>query len=381
MGTELPDEMKAEVKGYIEEVWAETQANVVRSAGGAMKRVINQKAVEFFGKMHRTDYGKMFESQRDLFEEHIREALSGGTRREQLQKLKAKLQYDLEDPRISDRIDDVFRNKIYTAQNFSRVEAIYQEDATTEVEIVAVMDVRTSVICRELNGRIMSVKTLYDFQQEFMADEPDGLFWNRWPKPSDRHVLENWVGASTESILADPACRIKSPPYHFRCRTTVVVRTKPTMRRRTKGGTTPVKGEITDPAQPLPRQADLLEKRRSQLVGLRPDELVNKMESLRHMARWRDENLEDHWDEHSGDGIAASKAAYAEKAKGVLKDFDMAYTYLYRTAGGDEIPKFGFLQKQADGRKLFVPVNPDTFEIDSLMEVMDNYEKRYLRIL
>ena len=224
------------------------------------------------------------------------------------------------------------------------------------------------------------MRELYAFQQEFLDDEPDGLFWNRWTKPSDRHVMENWIGASTSSILADPVFKIKAPPYHFRCRTTLVIRTKPRLRRRTKNGSTPVKGELHNPMK-ISRQKELVQQRRDQLAGLRQEELVNKLESLRHMARWRDENLEDHWEAHAHDGIASTRAEYAAKATGILKEFDMIYTYLYRSRDGDQMPKFGFLQKQPDGRKLFTVVNPDTFEIDSLMEVTDNYEQRFLRIL
>ena len=133
-------------------------------------------------------------------------------------------------------------NHIVTrSREFARVDG-YNEAGIEQVEIVAVMDARTSLICQELNGKIITVSSLAKQRDKLMnAKNPEDVkkiapFW------SDKMTEETFGTAIAKSLILksyEPLLnKIKKflkitkadklpstiglPPYHFNCRTRTV---------------------------------------------------------------------------------------------------------------------------------------------------------------
>ena len=93
----------------------------------------------------------------------------------------------------------------------------WQDVGVTELEILAVMDERTSDICRELNGNIIPVSRCAGQRDQLMAAEnpEDVKTIAPWP------TLESIQNVGTNNIMNQG---VVTPPYHFNCRTTLVER-------------------------------------------------------------------------------------------------------------------------------------------------------------
>ena len=93
----------------------------------------------------------------------------------------------------------------------------YEDVGITELEVLAVMDERTSAICKDMNGRIIPVSNGLAQRDLMMAaeDPEDVKTISPWPK------LEDIKGKSTKNVLDQG---VITPPYHFNCRTTLVER-------------------------------------------------------------------------------------------------------------------------------------------------------------
>ena len=91
----------------------------------------------------------------------------------------------------------------------------YDEVGVTKLQIVAVMDERTSAVCRQLNGRVIPVATAAGQRDLLMAAQD----------PEDVKTIAPWVPAKDLEGLSTKAINeqgVIMPPYHFHCRTQVV---------------------------------------------------------------------------------------------------------------------------------------------------------------
>ncbi|WP_061219119.1 phage head morphogenesis protein [Leptospira weilii] len=381
MGDKFPDLTRAQVEEFTREAWKIGQAYEVGVKDIAPR--INQDAIDFFGRLNNADYGKLFNSQRTVFEESIRSVLDGSkTKTEALKKLKEKLGVDLENKKITERIDDIFRNKIYTSQNFSRIQRMHIL-GIAEVEIVAIMDAKTSPICRELNGRKFQVSEMSDFVEEFISTPVDENFWNKYRPPTAKEI-KDFPGMKSSEILKTLA--VKCPPFHFKCRTTIVTFVKSVINRITENGKTPLEGKIESPLNPMERAKNRNEVRTESLSGLEQDELLNKISSLQGNAVWNSDRLKTSWKKRVADGnsgiFGKTEATYASKAIDVLKNFNTLYAYSIEDKKTKaKFFKFGFVQDQKDGGKFFVPVNAETFEIENLFELeSERFTDSFLKV-
>jgi SPP1 gp7 family putative phage head morphogenesis protein len=100
------------------------------------------------------------------------------------------------------------------ARTFGSIES-FVEAGIARFEYVAVMDERTSKVCRELNGRIFDVATAVGVRDQMMqADDPEQVkTLMPWPKPGA-------VVGKSSAALAEEG--VMMPPAHFRCRSMVV---------------------------------------------------------------------------------------------------------------------------------------------------------------
>lgn len=118
------------------------------------------------------------------------------------------------------------RNKSYwtglaaTAINRSRcfgAVAGYEEAGVESYEIVAMMDERTSPICRFMNGKVFYVKDAVNVRDAIINAK----------KPADVKTSHPWLPFKVAQNMSNEelaAAGFVVPPFHFHCRTTMVVR-------------------------------------------------------------------------------------------------------------------------------------------------------------
>lgn len=107
-----------------------------------------------------------------------------------------------------------FANHVTTrSREFGRVEG-YVRAGVTEIEIDAVLDHRTSTICRHMNGRIIKVEDAVTLRNKMMnAKSPDDVIEIApFMKPAD-------VLGTPTSQLGEQSPGFALPPYHYDCRT------------------------------------------------------------------------------------------------------------------------------------------------------------------
>ena len=105
-------------------------------------------------------------------------------------------------------------NGINRSRQFGLIQG-YEDVGVTELEVVAVIDQRTSSICKEMNGRIIPVSSAINQRDQLMEAED----------PEDVKTISPWLSAATIKGKSDSyvvSQGLVMPPYHFNCRTTVV---------------------------------------------------------------------------------------------------------------------------------------------------------------
>lgn len=96
---------------------------------------------------------------------------------------------------------------IRQSQNIARVRQ-YEKNRVAQVKVVAVMDNRTSIICRSMNGRVIDVGHL--------GTQADAIQSARTVEQKKNAAI--WPGGAHFGKLPK---NLGLPPYHFRCRTMV----------------------------------------------------------------------------------------------------------------------------------------------------------------
>ena len=101
------------------------------------------------------------------------------------------------------------------AANFGRISTFTQAGVAT-YKIEAVMDQRTSEICRLMDGQTFDIQVAQTYMDDYLGanNKADALKTVQWKSPTD-------IKGMDESQLAKAGMAL--PPYHFRCRTVVVV--------------------------------------------------------------------------------------------------------------------------------------------------------------
>lgn len=107
------------------------------------------------------------------------------------------------------------------SRNMGHVES-FVEGGFAEVEFVAVMDERTSDICRTMNGKVFRVEWVVQQRDALLAatTPEEARAVAPWPK-TDKDSME-LLRSLTPAQLA--ASGILTPPVHFNCRSVLVVR-------------------------------------------------------------------------------------------------------------------------------------------------------------
>ena len=129
--------------------------------------------------------------------------------------------------------DTVAANHVNRARSFSAL-ATYAENGLTSYEVVAVMDERTTEVCRMMDGTILSIEEGLNAFDAFEAAEDleqvkqvvapfmrrdGGRIVTAGGVEVATRVGNGWNRVSPDRMSASG---VNSPPYHHRCRTTLV---------------------------------------------------------------------------------------------------------------------------------------------------------------
>jgi len=105
----------------------------------------------------------------------------------------------------------------------------YEKAGTLKIVINAIIDRRTSEICRGMNGKVFTIKRFVDQRDKLLnATDPEDVKhiapWYRAREAADGETIEinidgAWKNLSTMDGVDVPS-DIALPPYHFDCRTT-----------------------------------------------------------------------------------------------------------------------------------------------------------------
>lgn len=239
-------------------------------------KVTDKDALDFFAQHDQHFFGKQFEHYADDLRQVVEDELSGTSRAyssETVARLKAKMGDAFEHPHVRDYYDIVVRNAVNKSRNYGRVFR-YERIGIAEIEIVAILDQKTSKMCRLMNGRRIPVSLAGDFVRDVMQTPMDEMTEKfAWPTSSE---VESYKDLSTDDILKRVKCSL--PPYHARCRTTTVI-SKSAKIKKSSGGL--FKGSMgCDDKNPDATA------RVKQLSSLTKDELLSKMDSRIKTATW-----------------------------------------------------------------------------------------------
>lgn len=100
-------------------------------------------------------------------------------------------------------------NGMNRSRNFGQIQGFVDAEIR-ELEILAIIDERTSPICRELNGKIISTQAGVRQRNALMNAT----------SPEEVKEIAPWRSAEEVKNMAPD--NVGMPPYHFHCRTTVV---------------------------------------------------------------------------------------------------------------------------------------------------------------
>lgn len=92
----------------------------------------------------------------------------------------------------------------------------------TEAEISAVLDDTTTEICREMDGRTVLVRDMLDLRSGLMGAQSPEAVKDLAPWQTTTAQVESTV--ATCDLLGHVPPSMALPPYHFHCRTALVVR-------------------------------------------------------------------------------------------------------------------------------------------------------------
>ena len=106
-------------------------------------------------------------------------------------------------------------------RNMSNIQ-LMNEGGVTQVEVVAVMDNRTSTICQQMDGRIFTIEQVNKYAKQVMeADSVADLQeFGKWQRDLSGFGLkegQKLTDSDASARLAEAGVLV--PPYHFRCRT------------------------------------------------------------------------------------------------------------------------------------------------------------------
>ncbi|MCL2154054.1 MAG: phage head morphogenesis protein [Leptospirales bacterium] len=333
MGSELPADAEEIIKKWADKSYT---LGLGQKWEDDKWKVTDREAIDFLKRHDQYFFGKQFEHYAPEMREIIENELKGIARAydpKVIKSLKNKMGSEFEHPYIKDYYDLVVRNAVNKSRNFGRTLS-YERLGIAELEIVAILDDKTSDICREMNGRRISTSFAAEHVRETLDTPMDELKERfAWPTKSE---VSKYAGMSTDDILKN--IKVPLPPYHARCRTTTVI-SMDTKIVTNSGVSLNTKEEPDYKYMSKAEKAKLKElnsNRWEEYKNLSINEWSSKINGL-SASLWSEENLDFHWEKHKKDfdkyakGIKiSSKEEYEKFSKKLLTDFNRCFVYNYK---------------------------------------------------
>lgn len=190
---ELTEKLLKNLGQPLIKVWSEASwVNITKSYKKQAESVANEKlpsAINWFQKAGNYDYGNIYNRLQDKMTQAVNDAIQGrGILSQNLIRQAQMLRGELREKNVKGRYRMVTENAIMKARNFSQVLS-YEELKITEYQIVAIVDNKTSNICRALNGQVFETKEAISYVKEVFStpvyEVADRFPWDnpsRWPK-------------------------------------------------------------------------------------------------------------------------------------------------------------------------------------------------------
>jgi SPP1 gp7 family putative phage head morphogenesis protein len=233
LGPELAAELEPATRRYLERAFKAGQA--VRGVGRAVQTLFDkprQEAVDWLVRHDRFWIGKVFPEQvRDSFRDTIASGIEEGLGRKAIGKRLRELMVGTEEvPGKAELYNRVAAASVNRASNWGGMFSL-EEAGVEEYEFRAVMDQRTSRICRELNGRVFSVPRVMNVVRQALDGPPSAIEsvapWPTFDAERNDFFIQtgdrrSYLGGQSEKWLADHGVAL--PPLHGNCRSVIVLR-------------------------------------------------------------------------------------------------------------------------------------------------------------
>jgi SPP1 gp7 family putative phage head morphogenesis protein len=233
LGPELAAELEPATRRYLERAFKAGQA--VRGVGRAVQTLFDkprQEAVDWLVRHDRFWIGKVFPEQvRDSFRDTIASGIEEGLGRKAIGKRLRELMVGTEEvPGKAELYNRVAAASVNRASNWGGMFSL-EEAGVEEYEFRAVMDQRTSRICRELNGRVFSVPRVMNVVRQALDGPPSAIEsvapWPTFDAERNDFFIQtgdrrSYLGGQSEEWLADHGVAL--PPLHGNCRSVIVLR-------------------------------------------------------------------------------------------------------------------------------------------------------------
>jgi SPP1 gp7 family putative phage head morphogenesis protein len=233
LGPELAAELEPATRRYLERAFKAGQA--VRGVGRAVQTLFDkprQEAVDWLVRHDLFWIGKVFPEQvRDSFRDTIASGIEEGLGRKAIGKRLRELMVGTEEvPGKAELYNRVAAASVNRASNWGGMFSL-EEAGVEEYEFRAVMDQRTSRICRELNGRVFSVPRVMNVVRQALDGPPSAIEsiapWPTFDAERNDFFIQtgdrrSYLGGQSEEWLADHGVAL--PPLHGNCRSVIVLR-------------------------------------------------------------------------------------------------------------------------------------------------------------
>ncbi|MFQ5628628.1 MAG: hypothetical protein ACE5I1_07695 [bacterium] len=211
-----------------------------------------------------------------------------------------------------------FANHAVTrARELGAVEG-YVRAQVEEIVFVAVMDRRTSSICRSMNGRIIKVSEAVELRNKLIDAE----------NPEDVKQIAPWL--KPEAVDGKKSGRLHNglslPPLHFRCRSRTIKRTK-----------IAAKNQVTE----TDFGKGITKEHKKALKGFSADEWSNYLQEIRgrRRIRYNEENLEPDFMKHGKAFGFPDTEAYINAARKAIRESDKITVHFFK--GNKQFTFFG----------------------------------------
>jgi SPP1 gp7 family putative phage head morphogenesis protein len=234
-GKEVADKLRPDTENYLRRAFRAGQAlKFVPDNIATLRDKPRQEALDWLVKHDRFWIGKVFpEHLSKDFRDTIVDGLNRGLGRKDIgRRLRESVLGKPGLPAKQEYYTRIASTSVNRARNWGAVFSL-QTAGFTEYEIRAVMDERTSPICRFMNGKVFRVQEAVNQVERALSSPPSAIEsiapWPRYDAKRGDHYLSvdgsrRYLSGKSSRWMANRGLSL--PPYHANCRATYIVTRK-----------------------------------------------------------------------------------------------------------------------------------------------------------